>query len=154
MHSKGKVAHTTGVYIQYSFQCKVVWIHLGHTSTTVTVGPTRPTVFLPYPRRLQSLTVFRCHSADFLLSYLKTLTVGQARVWTRKLPFSRPALDLPTELTRLLRLQNLEHCYLIIEMLTNLVRVLDTHFGPKSTANLAILYYSSQFEFLLLRKAT
>ena len=56
--STGKVAHTTGVYIQYSFQCKVVWIHLGHTSTTVTVGPT---VFLPYPRRLQSLTIFRCH---------------------------------------------------------------------------------------------
>ena len=59
--STGKVAHTTGVYIQYSFQCKVVRIHLGHTSTTVTVGPTRPTAFLPYPRRLQSLTVFRCH---------------------------------------------------------------------------------------------
>ena len=153
MHSKGKVAHTTGVYIQYSFQCKVVWIHLGHTSTTVTVGPTRPTVFLPYPRRLQSLTVFRCHSADFLLSYLKTLTVGQARELNPQTPAQQTG-TLPTELTRLLRLQNLEHCYLIIEMLTNLVRVLDTHFGPKSTANLAILYYSSQFEFLLLRKAT
>ena len=40
---------------------KLVWIHLGHTSTTAAVGPTRPTVFLPYPRRLQSLTIFRCH---------------------------------------------------------------------------------------------
>ena len=29
----------------------------------------------------------------FLFSYLKTLTVGPARVWTRDLPFSKPALS-------------------------------------------------------------
>ena len=29
----------------------------------------------------------------FLLSYLKTLSVGQAGVWTRDLPLSRPALS-------------------------------------------------------------
>ena len=38
-------------------------------------------------------------------------------------------------------------------MLTNLVRVLDKHFGQKSTANHAIRYYSSQFEFPPKRKA-
>ena len=38
-----------------------------------------PTVYRPYPRRLQeSLTVCRCYY--FLLSYLKTLSVGLAVV--------------------------------------------------------------------------
>ena len=39
----------------------------------------------------------------FLLSYLKTLSVGLAGVWTRDLPLGTPALSpaaLPTELTR------------------------------------------------------
>ena len=34
----------------------------------------------------------------FLLSYLKTLSVGTVGIWTRDLPLGRPAL--PTELTR------------------------------------------------------
>ena len=34
----------------------------------------------------------------FLLSYLKTLSVGPAQVWTRDLQLSRPALS--TKLTR------------------------------------------------------
>ena len=40
-----------------------------------------------------------------------------------------------------------------MEILTNLVKDLDKHFGQKSTANLAIRPYSSQFEFPLFRKA-
>ena len=40
-----------------------------------------------------------------------------------------------------------------MEILTNLVRDLDKHFGQKSTANFAIRHYSFQFEFPLFRKA-
>ena len=56
---------------------------------------TQFTVFRPYPRRLESLTICRCHlqRQHFLLSYLKTLSVGPARVRTRYFPLSRPALS-------------------------------------------------------------
>ena len=37
---------------------------------------TAPTVYSPYPRRLESLTI----CGHFLLSYLKTLSVGLAGV--------------------------------------------------------------------------
>ena len=47
----------------------------------------------------------------------------------------------------------MEHYYLIMEILTNLVRVLGKHFGQKSTANFAIRHYSPQFEFPLFWKA-
>ena len=56
---------------------------------------TGPTVFCPYPRRLESLTVCRClckAALVFLLSYLKTLSVGPPGVRIRDLPLSRPAL--------------------------------------------------------------
>ena len=42
-----------------------------------------PTVYCPYSRRLESLTICRCHYKDmqhYLLSYLKTLSVGPAGV--------------------------------------------------------------------------
>ena len=39
-----------------------------------------------------------------------------------------------------------------MEILTNLVRDLDKHFGQKSTANFTIRHYSYQFEFPLFRK--
>ena len=53
------------------------------------------TVFRPYPRRLESLTICRCHykgSTSFLI-YLKTVRVGPAGVRTRDLPLSRPAFS-------------------------------------------------------------
>ena len=50
---------------------------------------TGPTIYRPYPRRLDSLTICRQH---FLLSYLKTLSVGPTEVWTRDLPHGSPVL--------------------------------------------------------------
>ena len=56
---------------------------------------TGPMVFRPYPRRLESLTVCRCHckGSTFSSVILRTLSVGPAWVWTRDLPLSRPALS-------------------------------------------------------------
>ena len=61
-----------------------------------------PTVFRPYPRRLEGVTVCGCHykGSTFFCSYWKTLSFGPAGVWTSDLPPSRPALSVPTELTR------------------------------------------------------
>ena len=41
---------------------------------------TEPTVYHPYPRRLQILTVCKCQ--HFFLSYFETLSVGPAGVST------------------------------------------------------------------------
>ena len=53
------------------------------------------TVFRPYPRRLESLTVCRCHyeGSTFFSVISKILSVGPAGVRTRDLPLSRRALS-------------------------------------------------------------
>ena len=63
---------------------------------------TGPTVFRPYPRRLESLTVCRCHykGSTFSSVIFKTLSVGPARVRTRDLPLSTPALYQGGGMTR------------------------------------------------------
>ena len=56
-----KVGHTTGVYDPYSFSI-VLFVLLCPTKTNQ--GKCRemgPTVFLPYPRKLKSITICRCH---------------------------------------------------------------------------------------------
>ena len=56
-----KVGHTTGVYVSYSFRT-VVWLLLRPTRTDqCKCCEMEPTVFCPYPRRLGSLTICRCH---------------------------------------------------------------------------------------------
>ena len=43
-----------------------------------------PTVYCPYPRRLESLAIW-LQRQHFLLGYLKTLSGGPAGVWTHDL---------------------------------------------------------------------
>ena len=93
--SPGEVGHTTGVYVPYSFRT-VVYVLLCPTRTReVKVLWDGTYVFHPHPRRLESLTVCRCHCKGSTFSTVtKTLSVGLvARVWTRALPLSRPALS-------------------------------------------------------------
>ena len=55
------VGHTTGVYDPYSFRI-VMWGLLRPTWTNPwKCCETGPTVFRPYPRILESLTICRCH---------------------------------------------------------------------------------------------
>ena len=56
-----KVGHTTGVYDAYSFRI-VMWGLLRPTRTNQwKCCEAGPTVFRPYPRRLESLIICRCH---------------------------------------------------------------------------------------------
>ena len=56
-----EVGHTTRFYVPYSFRT-VVWVLLHPTWTDHwKCCDTRPTVFRPRPRRLESLTICRCH---------------------------------------------------------------------------------------------
>ena len=78
------------------------------TSHSINIGKdceTGPTVFRPYPRRLESLTICRCHykGSTFFSVIVKTLSVGPAGAWTRDLPLNRPVLS--PELTRRLCFQ-------------------------------------------------
>ena len=63
----GKVGHTTGVYVPIHSFRTVVWFFTSHQEPDKwKCCETGRTVFRPYPRRLESLTVWRCY---FLLSY-------------------------------------------------------------------------------------
>ena len=68
------------------------------TSHSINIGKdceTGPTVFRPYPRRLESLTICRCHykGSTFFSVIVKTLSVGPAGAWTRDLLLNRPVLS-------------------------------------------------------------
>ena len=62
--SPGEADHTSGVYVPYYFRT-VVWVLLRPTRTNQwKCCKTGPTVFRPYLRILESLTVYRCHCKD------------------------------------------------------------------------------------------
>ena len=95
--SPGNIGHTTGVYVPYSFQT-VVWVllHLTRTSwVKVLWDGTYSNIYCPYPRRLESLTICRCHNkgSTFLTQSFKDLSVGPTRIWTCNLLLSRPVLS-------------------------------------------------------------
>ena len=83
----GKVGHTTGIYVVWALlrptiirQVKVLWNGTyGFSSSKKTRKINRLQMLLQRQR--------------FLLSYLKTLSVGPVRVCTRDLPLSRSALS-------------------------------------------------------------
>ena len=92
-----KIGHTTGVYDPCSFRI-VMWVLLRPTRTTLwKCCDMGPTVFRPYPRRLESLSICRCHFTKATLSSqffnLKTLSVGPAGVWAHNLLLGRPVLS-------------------------------------------------------------
>ena len=58
------------------------------------VCETGPLVYRPYPRRLESLIICRCHYRQhFLLSYFKTQSVGPAGIRIYNFLLSTPALS-------------------------------------------------------------
>ena len=90
-----QVGYTTGVYDPYSFRI-VVWGLLRSTKTNQwKCCKTGPTVFssLSEKTRKSSRLQMSLQRHHFLLSYLKTLSVGPAMVWTRHLPLGRQALS-------------------------------------------------------------
>ena len=103
-----KVNHTTAVYAPYSFRI-VMWFLLRPTRTNqwkcCGTRPTHGFSFLSERTRKCNRLQMSLQRQHFLLSYLNTLSVGPAGVWTRDLLLGRPAL-IPTELTtwRFLRL--------------------------------------------------
>ena len=88
--------HHRGRYDPYSFRI-VMWVLLRPTRTNHwKCCETGPTVFRPYPRRLESLTICSCHykgSTSFLVIWRPWASVGPVGVWTRGLPLGRPVLS-------------------------------------------------------------
>ena len=71
-----KPDHTVDI-VPYSFRTVRGFFNVPHQYCE-----TGPTVYRLYPRRLESLTICRCHykGSTFLLSYLNTLSVGPAEI--------------------------------------------------------------------------
>ena len=76
--------HNTGNYVPYSCE-QCVGSLTSHKVIMNKDCKTGPTIYRPYPRRLDSLTICRYHykGSTFSSINLKTLSVGPAGVWTR-----------------------------------------------------------------------
>ena len=85
-----KVGHTTGVYIPYSFRTVV---YHKNRSVKVLWDGTYGFSSLSEKTRKSNHLQMSLQRQHFLLSYLKTLSVGSVEVWTRDLPLSIPALS-------------------------------------------------------------
>ena len=79
-----KDSHNTGNFMPCSFRivCGFFNIPQGTYINMEGICETGPTVYRPYPRRLESLTIcwFNYKRQHFLLSYFKTLSTGPAGV--------------------------------------------------------------------------
>ena len=81
----GKVDHTTGVYVLYSFRT-IVLVLLRPTRTDQMWHGTYGVSSLSEKTRKSNHLQMSLQRQHFLLSYLKTLSVGPVGVWTRDLP--------------------------------------------------------------------
>ena len=95
-----KVGHTTKVYDPYSFQI-VMWVLLRPTRTNHwNYCETGPKVFHPYPRRLESLIICRCHyKGSTFFSVIKDPECWSSRGMNLRPPTWQTGA-LPTKLTR------------------------------------------------------
>ena len=91
-----RVDHTTGVYVPYFFRT-VLWVLLRPPRTrSVKVlwdGTHGFSSLSEKTRKSNRLQMYYWQRQQFLLSYLKTVSVGQAGVRTHDLPLSRPAFS-------------------------------------------------------------
>ena len=94
LHTKD--SHSTGITL-------LSWIVRGFFNVPQNYQHSRncetgPPAYRPYPRRLESLTICRWNykSSTFLLSYLKTLSVGPVGVSNSRPPASQPGAQ-PSE---------------------------------------------------------
>ena len=90
-----KVGHTTGVHNLFSFWI-VMWVLFRPTRANQwKCCETGPTVFCPYPRRLESLIICRCHykGSSFFSVISRPRVLAQPWFEPLKLPLSRLALS-------------------------------------------------------------
>ena len=95
-----KVGHTTGVYDPYSFRI-VMWVLLRPMKNKPVKVPcceTGPTVFRPYPRRLESLTICKVITKGGLSPQLfKDPECWSGRDLNPRTPLGRPTLSQPSQ---------------------------------------------------------
>ena len=91
-----KVGHTTGVYDPYSFQIVifelVIYVPKEQISESTVTRDLRFSSLSKKTRKPNHLQM-SLQRQHFLLSYLKTLSVGLAGVWTYNLPLGRLVLS-------------------------------------------------------------
>ena len=113
-----------------------------------------PTGFRPYileVSRKSNPLQMSLQRQHLLLSNLKSLSVFAVGIWTRDLSADQRSPGWANQTAEVNK--NLAHCYLIMEILTYPVRVINKHFGQKSTANFAICLLLLSMWFTLFRKA-
>ena len=96
---ESEIDHYTGQYVPYSLRRVCGFFNVPQIfNTWARACETGPTVYRPYPRRLESLAVCRYYYKGSTFSS-EILKIGPAEVWTYGLPLSRPALIPCIELT-------------------------------------------------------
>ena len=99
-----EVGHATEVYVLYSFRTVMLVLLRPTWTDQWKCCETGPTVFwsLSEKSRMSNHLQMSLQRQHFLLSYLKTVSVGPAGVWTRDLPLAQtgalPTVQIHTQL--------------------------------------------------------